>query len=362
MENDLEFSNQEEIHPLALQICKIIDNDFVKKYEFLKTQLDIVVKKHGKRYRFDDQERRRLVKFGMPVKEYLDELCLAFQPSTLLKWHREQKRKKWDYSKRRKKPMGRPRTPKDTELLILDMTENNITSPRNIAGELQKLGHDISHTTVFNILKAHGLSTDPDGKAQSWKQFIQGRMELIWATDFFTEEVWSFTGLVTVYVLFFIHIKTRRVYFMGCTPNPGATWMKQQARNFLLQLEDMSEGCKYLIHDRAPAFLPFDHIVKTELRPVKTPKQSPWCNGYAERFVREARETLDNLILIGERELYAAMKKIEQHHNYQRPHQGLGNVVPLDYEYPEERADIDRVKCHSELGGLLNHYYVDKAA
>jgi putative transposase len=363
MENNDKFTPPDEIHPLALQICKLIDNDFIKKYEFLKTQLDIVVKKHGKRYRFNEQERCRLVKAGIPVKEFLDELCLAFQPSTLLRWHREQKKKKWDYSANRKMRPGRPRTGKETEQLVLNMVENNITSPRNIAGELQKLGHEISHTTVFKILNSHGLSTDPDRKAQSWKQFIQGRMELIWATDFFTEEVWTFTGLATIYVLFFIHLKTRRVYVMGCTPHPDAGWMKQQARNFLMMLEDTDEKCRYLIHDHDSSFLPFDHIIKTEnIKPVKTPKQSPWCNGYAERFVREARETLDNLILIGEHELLTAMKKIERYHNYQRPHQGLDNRVPLEFVYPEVPANIDDVQCRSELGGLLTYYYVDKAA
>lgn len=363
MESDFAFTRPEDIHPLALQICKLLDNDFVKKYEFLKTQLDIVVKKHGKRYRFNEQERFRLVKFGMPVKEFLDELCLAFQPATLLKWNRDQKKKKWDYSQRIRNRIGRPRTSKETERLVLDMVENNIASPRKIAGELQKLGHNISHTTVFNILKANGIPTDPDKKALSWKQFIQGRMELMWATDFFTEEVWSLAGLVTVYVLFFVHLKTRRVYIMGCTTNPHAAWMKQQARNFLMMLDDVPEQCRYLIHDGDKTFLAFDHVVKSEeLRPIITPKQSPWCNGYAERFVREARETLDNLILIGERELLTAMKKIEKHHNYQRPHQGLDNKVPLDFIYPDKPACIDQIKCHSELGGLLNHYYVDRAA
>jgi putative transposase len=33
---------------------------------------------------------------------------------------------------------------------------------------------------------------------------------VLWATDFFTAEVWSATGLVTVYVLFFIHLQTRK--------------------------------------------------------------------------------------------------------------------------------------------------------
>ena len=128
-------------------------------------------------------------------------------------------------------------------------------------------------------------------------------------------------------------------------------------------LDDTALPCRYLIHDQDSSFLPFDAIIKTEdIKVVKTPKGSPWCNGYAERFVREARETLNNLILVGERQLYTVVKKIERHHNFHRPHQGIGNVVPLEFKYPTEPALPDVVRCDADLGGLLNHYYVDQAA
>jgi hypothetical protein len=40
-------------------------------------------------------------------------------------------------------------------------------------------------------------------------------------------------------------------------------------------------------------------------------------------------------------------------------YQGLGNKIPIEYEYPDKPAPPDKVKCDSALGGLLNHYYVD---
>ena len=74
------------------------------------------------------------------------------------------------------------------------------------------------------------------------------------------------------------------------------------------------------------------------------------------------RETLDNMVLIGERHLYGVLKKIEHHHNHHRPHQGIANLVPLEFTYPEEPASRNEVKCESALGGMLNHYYVEQAA
>ena len=72
--------------------------------------------------------------------------------------------------------------------------------------------------------------------------------------------------------------------------------------------------------------------------------------------MREIRETLDQLILVGEEHLCHVLKKIEQHQNRQRPHQGLDNVIPLDFEYPDEPAAPATVRCDPNSGGLLNHY------
>ena len=85
-------------------------------------------------------------------------------------------------------------------------------------------------------------------------------------------------------------------------------------------------------------------------------------NAFAERFVREARETLDNMILLGERHFRHALKCIEHHHNNERPHQGIDNVIPLSFDYPDKPVSPKRIRCKSSLGGLLNHYYIDKKA
>jgi putative transposase len=355
-----------KINPLALHIYKMFNQELVEKYEFLKIQLEIATESHGKQFKFTEPQRRKLVNAGIPVRAHLEELCEIMKPATLLKWHRDQIKKKWDYSDRAVKKAGRPHTSESTTQLVLDMAEANPWwGCRMISGELKKLGHNVSHTTVYNILIAHDMPTDPQNKGLSWKQFIQSHMDTIWACDFFTEEVWTVGGLQTYYVLFYIHLATRKVYIPGITTSPNSIWMKQQARNFSMYLDDHYNGDKsktYLIHDGDILFKPFDSVLKEELRIVRTPKQSPWCNGYAERFVREARGTLRKLILIGEGQLLSTVRKIEKHHNNYRPHQGLNNTTPIPYQYPGKPAMPPDVKCHSELGGLLNHYYVDKVA
>jgi putative transposase len=120
---------------------------------------------------------------------------------------------------------------------------------------------------------------------------------------------------------------------------------------------------RYLIHDRDGAFCPLDEVLpSTGIKVIKTPPQSPMCNAYAERFVRETRETLDSLILLGGAHFHHVRKRIEHHHIRQRPHQGLGNLVPIGCDSPAEPANPESVRCEASLGGLLNQYYVEKDA
>ena len=57
-------------------------------------------------------------------------------------------------------------------------------------------------------------------------------MSVLAGTDFFTAEVLTWRGLVTYYVLFFIHLDTRRVSIAGITEHPDAAWMEQMGRCF----------------------------------------------------------------------------------------------------------------------------------
>ena len=139
--------------------------------------------------------------------------------------------------------------------------------------------------------------------------------------------------------------------------------MKQQARNFCMVMDESKERYQYLIHDRDGCFVPFDGVLACEdLKIVKTPPRAPMCNAFAERHVREIRETLNSMILMGEGHLYYVLKKVERHHNGRRPHQGIENGIPMGFVWPDDPGVPGNVKCQSTLGGLLNHYYVEKAA
>jgi hypothetical protein len=56
-------------------------------------------------------------------------------------------------------------------------------------------------------------------------------MAVLAGTDFFSVEVLTWRGLVTYYVLFFLHLETRLVTIAGITDQPEESWMEQMARN-----------------------------------------------------------------------------------------------------------------------------------
>jgi hypothetical protein len=56
-------------------------------------------------------------------------------------------------------------------------------------------------------------------------------MNVLAGADFFTVEVLTWRGLVTYYVLFFLHLESRRVRVAGITRHPDQEWMEQVARS-----------------------------------------------------------------------------------------------------------------------------------
>ena len=114
--------------------------------------------------------------------------------------------------------------------------ENRSWGYDRIVGALANLGYTISDQTVGNILKRHGIPPAPERKTTTtWKEFIRTHLEVLVATDFFTAEVWTLGGLVTYYVLFFIHLSSRQIHVAGVTPHPNAEWMVQVARNVTME-------------------------------------------------------------------------------------------------------------------------------
>jgi hypothetical protein len=139
----------------------------------------------------------------------------AAKPDTILAWFRKLVAHKFDGSRHRLYP-GRPPLGRNiTELIVRLARENSGWGYDRIAGALAILGHRVSDQTVGNILRRFGIPPAPSRRQQvSWTDFIRSHMAVLAGIDFFSVEVLTWRGLATYYVLFFLHLETRRVTWL----------------------------------------------------------------------------------------------------------------------------------------------------
>jgi putative transposase len=246
------------------------------------------------------------------------------------------------------------------ELIVRLARENSHWGYVRIVGELRKLGVTVSATLVRNVLAGAGVPPAPERGASSWRAFLRQHGDSILACDLFTvDTVW----LRRLYVLFVVSIGTRRVEYVACTSKPDSSWMIQQARNLLMDLDDRGRRPRFLIHDRDTKFsLAFDGVFQSEgIEIVRTPIQAPNANAHAERWVGSVRrECLDRLLIFGRRQLEQVLGVYIRHFNEQRPHRAL------DLRPPDRGSGTDRVPAatlhplqvrrRDLLGGLLHEY------
>ena len=202
----------------------------------------------------------------------------------------------------------------EIERLVVQMAkENPGWGYDRIVGAMANLGLRLSDQTVGNILRRHDIPPAPKRKqVTSWKDFIRAHMAVLVATDFFTVEVLTLTGLITYYVLFFIDLESRRVCLAGVTRHPDQGWMEQMARNVTMEDYLFLSNRKYLLHDRGSKYCSsFRQMIEAgSVKTLALPPRSPNLNAYAERWVRSVKqECLSKLILFGERPLRRALQQ-----------------------------------------------------
>jgi putative transposase len=214
-------------------------------------------------------------------------------PGTVLRWHRRLVARKWTF------PHGAGRPPVSADIVALIgrlAAENHGWGYQRIQGELLKLGHRVSASTIRRIL--------------------------------------------------------------GVTANPDGPWTTQQIRNFLIDLGERAADFRFLVRDRAGQFsASFDAVLAdVGIATVKIPPRSPRANAYAERFVLTARtEVTDRMLIFSQRHLRSVMAEYARHYNGRRPHRAL-QLQPPRPSHPVADLSQERIRRRPVLGGLLNEY------
>jgi len=275
-------------------------------------------------------------------------------PATILRWHRRLVAKRWTYSRR----AGRPPIRREIHALVVRLARDNPQwGYQRIVGELKGFGVVVSATTVRTWLRAAGLGPAGTRGEMTWREFVRANRRSMLAVDFFTvETMW----LQRLYVLFFIELGSRRVHVAGCTPNPSASWVSQQARHLTWVLAEHPEPFRFLIRDRDQKFTAgFDEVFRSiGLEIIRTPFRAPQANGVAERFVRTVRsECLDWLLILNDQHLDRVLDVFVAHYNGHRPHRALALTPPRRTRPLAAQAWGEaRVQRRDRLGGVVHEY------
>src|SRR5215469_3123965 len=241
---------------LLAYVTGLVNQRLLLQCEYLAAENRILRSQLPGRLRLSDAQRSTVAEIGKRLgRKQLAEVACVAKPATILAWYRRLVAQKFDGSRRRCYS-GRPRVDPTVETLVIRMArENSGWGYDRIVGALANLGHKVSDQTVGNILKRHGMAPAPKrSQNTTWKDFIAAHMAVLAGTDFFTVEVVTWRGLVTYYVLFFLHLETRRVTVAGITRHPTEAWMTQMARNAVDEPSGCLHNCRYVLHDRHTKF------------------------------------------------------------------------------------------------------------
>jgi putative transposase len=122
---------------------------------------------------------------------------------------------------------------------------------------------------------------------------LKTHWDVLAAADFFTVEVWTGRDLTRFAGLFFIELSSRRVEIASITAERDSAWMSPMSRNITDVSDGFLTGKHYLIHDRDPLFTDAfrQTLASAGVEDVRLPPRSQNLNAYAERYVRNVKES-----------------------------------------------------------------------
>lgn len=338
--------------PLFLVLMQATHAELARQVEYLRAENRILRAKLPRHITVTTQERRTLLELGRRVGTALRDLITIVHYDTFRRWAREQRRPQGP-----RRP-GRPRKPEQLRRLVVRIASETGWGYARIHGELRKLGiTDISHSTIATILKEAGLRPGPSRRSGSWDRFLRAHAETLWACDYFSKVAVTPRGLRTCYVLFFMHIQTRRVIACPATERADSAWSARQVAAFVDGARRQGFTAPgIVVHDNDTKLGGgFDGALAARgWRPKRIRVRAPKLNGYAERWVGSVkRECLDHFVCFGRRHLDHLVAEYLEHYHAERPHKGLGNLRPCETGPPATEGEV---VCRERLGGVLRHY------
>ncbi|MBQ7651887.1 MAG: hypothetical protein IJS15_13060 [Victivallales bacterium] len=156
-----------------------LNEELLRENEYLKAEIDVYRKQLeqlGKRPRFTDGMRRRLVGKALVLGRRMRDVVTIVRPDTILRWQRRMVAALYDSSGSGRRGRGRPAIGEGiVEAVVRMAKENPAWGYDRIVGELGKNGIELSATSVAGILDKHGIHpVKKRGRGgMSWAEFLR---------------------------------------------------------------------------------------------------------------------------------------------------------------------------------------------
>jgi RNA-directed DNA polymerase len=271
---------------------------------------------------------------------------LGLAKSTYYRWRKRQAEGRLEDREGGSKRPWNKLKPEEEEIILAGARERPELSPRQLALYItDSQGFYVSESSVYRLLKREGLvraARIVGFKAEKEYQHKTTRPHELWATDCAHLKVtdWGWYYLVTV-----MDDYSRFILAWELQPNMAAPCLievVQQAIDYTGMGDVPIEDRTALLSDNGPGYLSSrfnQYLQLVGIHHITASPYHPQTNGKMERYYRTVKGEVNLSSYEMPSDLAEAIGALVEYYNYERYHEGLGNVTPWDV-YTGKREEI----------------------
>lgn len=339
-----------------------LDSALVARNEFLRLENMLLwglFLERNDRLKLSEHEKERLAVPASRMRGRTKVQVSLLSPAQIVKYTRSAEGKKY-VSMFPKKP-GMVRVPLiHLEAMIREVAaEHPKWRKQQIFHEMKKYFPEVPAFRVYDILYDIGFwDGQKNVRGLPWKEFLARFEKVTWAGDFFSVQVWTEYGLITYYVLFFIHLATQRVFIGGISSHATSEWLVNMIKAWTDAGSPFGPDARFLIRDRDRRYTTeVDwYFTQIGILPKKIAPGAPVMNYHAEQFVRKIKhECLNHCMFLSEKALRETLDAYVDYYHTQRPNTKFnGGCIIEDGTHWQRDGAITHT---SSIPGLLGYYY-----
>jgi transposase InsO family protein len=246
--------------------------------------------------------------------------------------------------------------PAEQESILTEALRQPDLSPRELAFYISDhVGFAVSESTVYRILKRHGLVREV--KLQGFPAGQEYRVKTThineqWQSDasYFFVVGWGWYYLISVMDDFSRLILAWDLMLDMTAESIGD--VVEQAVAFTGMRNVPVENKTRLLTDNGSGYIAKaleDYLRMQSIRHLRCSPHHPQTNGKLERFHQTLKTRLNVLVYSSPEALKRAMAEFIEYYNHRRYHEGIGNVAPADVYYARREEILRRREEQKEL-------------